>query len=477
MYDSIVYGLSGTVSRFVLVFLVPIYTRIFSPEDYGVMSLIATSMALFSVLVVMALDDSAHRWYWDADDVTDQKTTLASWAWCQITLSLAIAGLVFIFSHWLAKTLIKREEAALYFRLASMALPLGVLNVVITNWLRMMRRPWATMLFSFGISLFNILLTILLVVVWDWGLKGVYASQVVTATSGSVIALALLRDWVDPKKFRWSRLKAMIGYSFPLIPASVAYWVVNLSGVYFIQVFSSTSEVGLYQVGSTVASVVTLGIGAFQQAWVPFALSIHREPHAGQVYADVLLAYVWLTCFISTILSLFAPELLRFFTTEAYVSSSPVVGLLAFSYVMVGLRYIAMIGPTIVKKLKSYGVAVTAAAALTISLNILFVPRLGKEGAALATLIGQAAVPLYVFYRSQKLYPIPYRFGAALGVFASAFLLSFLGGRFFVSNLFLAIGIKILLISMFVSTIFILRVMTFEQARNFLLNQHRRMKE
>ena len=39
--ESLVYGLSGVLSRFVSFFLVPIYTRIFSPEDYGVMTLVS----------------------------------------------------------------------------------------------------------------------------------------------------------------------------------------------------------------------------------------------------------------------------------------------------------------------------------------------------------------------------------------------------------------------------------------------------
>src|SRR5438132_13862971 len=89
--ETIVYGLSGVISRFLTIFLVPIYTRIFTPEDYGVMSLVTTTMALLSVFVGLALDNSAHRWYWGSEDVDDRKTTMASWAWCQIAFSSIVA--------------------------------------------------------------------------------------------------------------------------------------------------------------------------------------------------------------------------------------------------------------------------------------------------------------------------------------------------------------------------------------------------
>lgn len=463
--DSLVYGLSGVISRFLAVFLVPIYTRIFSPEDYGVVSLVTATMTLVSILVVLALDNSAHRWYWDTDDVDDRKMTLASWAWCQIIVSLAFAILVFASSSWLGQVLVRRNDAEVYFRLSAVALPLSVLGTVITNWLRMQRRPWVTMFFSLGTSLFNILLTILLVVILRWGLAGVFIAQIATAAIATAIALALLKDWVDPKKFRWLRLKVMLKYAFPMIPAALAYWIVNLSGRYFVQFFSSTSEVGLYQVGSTVASVVALGTGAFQQAWGPFAMSIHKQPEAKQVYANVLLAYMWLSCLISTALALFAPELLRLFTTEAYVGASRVVGLLAFNYVMIGLGYIAAIGPAIVKTTKPYGLAVTVAAGLTIGLNFLLVPHLGKEGSALATLLAQAVVPLYVFYCSQKLYPIPYRFAPAFGILVLAWALVLISEGWHINNLLLEIGKKALLVSLFFPALFVLRIATPKQAR------------
>jgi O-antigen/teichoic acid export membrane protein len=476
-FESVIYGLSGAASRCVVVLLIPVYTRIFAPQEYGVMSLVTTTAALLSIFSILALDDSAHRWYWDTADINDQKTTLASWAWCHMVISLALGGLLFIVSNWLGRTLLNRDDAMVYFRLGAITLPLGVFSTVLVNWLRMKRRPWQAMIFSMCSGLSNILLAIFLVVILRWGLTGVFIAQIATAALGTVIALGLLKDWVDPRKFRWLRLKEMLAYSLPLIPAILAYGTVNVSGFYFVQYFSSLSEVALFQVGSTVAALVALGVSAFQQAWGPFALSIYKKREAKQVYANVLLVYIWLACLVSTAVSLFASELLRIFATQEYIDASRVVGLLAFGHVMIGMRYIAVIGPTIVKRIKAYGLAVTVAAFLTIGLYFLLVPLLGKEGAAVATVIGQATVPIYVFYRSQKLYPIPYRFGVAVEILLFALFLTFLGGRLFVSNLFLTIGIKALLVLVLFSTPFILRLMSFEQARHFLLSLHRGTKE
>jgi O-antigen/teichoic acid export membrane protein len=71
--DSVIYGLSGVISRFIGIFLVPVYTRLFTPEDYGVLSLVGSSLAVVSIFVGLGLDNSAHRWFWDTKDEQDRQ--------------------------------------------------------------------------------------------------------------------------------------------------------------------------------------------------------------------------------------------------------------------------------------------------------------------------------------------------------------------------------------------------------------------
>jgi O-antigen/teichoic acid export membrane protein len=434
-------------------------------------------MNLVTMVSLLGLDNSAHRWYWDSEKQQDRKKTLASWAWCQIVFSLIFAFLIFCLSGVLEGLLVRRGDSKIYFQLSAMALPLGVLGGVTTNWLRMQRRPWATVSFSIGTNLFNVVMTIVLVVIFNWGLKGIYVSQLVTAVLSTGVAMLLLRDWVHPNEFDWLRLKEMLRYSFPLIPAGLSYWVVHLSWSYFIRGFSSTAEVGLYQVGTYIASVVALVTSAFQQAWGPFAMSIQKHPDAKKVYADVFLAYFWVAFLLSTALCLFSPEILIVFTTKAYQGASRITGILSFGYALIGLGYIAVIGSAIAKTTKPYGKAVIIAAIVTIFLNLALVPRFGKEGSAVATLLAQLVVPLYVFYYSQKVYPIPYRFGVALKLSALSLVAVFLGGIFIpVTGLFWGICIKTVLLLTFFPALVLFRIVNFEEARRFLTGAVNRLR-
>ncbi len=461
--ESFVYGLSSVISRFIGILLLPIYTRVLTPEDYGVVSLMTSTMYLVITFAGLALDTASMRWYWDTEETPDRKRTMASWAWCQLAVSSLLGFMIYASADTLSVVLIGRADAGELFRINAFVLPLGTLGWVATNWLRLQRRPWQTMGFNLLTSLIHIFVTILLVAVLRTGIAGIFLSQAIAGLISSAIAIGLMKDWLHPRYFLPQRLREMLKYALPLIPAALAFWVVNSSSRYFIQSFSTTSEVGLFQVGSSFAIVVAVVSSAFQQAWNAFALSIHKRDEARQVFAVVFLAYCWISCFLSTAVALFAPEALRLLATEVYVGASEVVSFLAFSYAMVGLAQIAAIGPTVAKTTQPTGIGVTLAAGANILTNLLLVPPFGKVGAAAAALASQSVIPAYVFYRGQRIYPIPYRFGVAFALFVLSWVLIGIGSRLPSNEFWLSVAIKLILLSLFIPATFALRIVSVAQ--------------
>jgi O-antigen/teichoic acid export membrane protein len=471
--QSVIYGLSGVLSRFIGIFLVPLYTRILTPEDYGVIGLVASTLAVLSVLAVLGLDNSAHRWFWDSEDVDDRKVTIASWAWCQIAISLVLCLGLLLAAEPLGAWLGGRPDTAVALRVAALSLPFSALSTVLTNWLRMQRRAVPTLLFGIGVSLLNVGFGVLLVLTLRWGVVGAFAAQLGGAVVATAAAALLLGDWISPRHLRAARLGEMLRYALPLIPSALAFWIVGLSDRYFLQYFAGTGDVGLYQIASSVAVVAALATTAFQQAWGPFALSIHRRPNARDVYAQALLAYAWVACLVATGLALFAPEAIRLLATEQYVGAAPVVAFLAFGYVMVGLGYVAGLGPSLAKTTRPVGVAIGIAAVVNLAMNAVLVPWLGREGAAITSLVSQAIVPLYLFRRSQQLYPIPYRFGAAAALVAGSLALALVGSRWQPTDLATAVAVKSVLLLTFLPAGFLLRLVTVEQLSGRLARRPR----
>jgi O-antigen/teichoic acid export membrane protein len=97
-------------------------------------------------------------------------------------------------------------------------------------------------------------------------------------------------------------------------------------------------------------------------------------------------------------------------------------------------------------------------ALLNVALNLLLTPRLGKEGAALSTLLSQAVVPVWLFWRSQQLYPIPYRFGAAAAILAAAGAVTAIGVRVSTGHVLADLALKAALLALLLPLLPWLRV-------------------
>jgi O-antigen/teichoic acid export membrane protein len=107
---------------------------------------------------------------------------------------------------------------------------------------------------------------------------------------------------------------------------------------------------------------------------------------------------------------LFSPEALILFTTPKYYESAWVASILSINIVLIGLTYIASIGTSIVKNTIHYSIGVLLAGVVTVIFNLILIPIWGKEGSAIATVAAQIIIPVYLFYKAQKLFYIPYEF-------------------------------------------------------------------
>ncbi len=409
--DSLIYGISGIISKMIAIFLVPVYTRLFLPKDYGIINLINTSFFLINILIVCGLDNSVARWFYDSQEETDHKKTFGTYIWFQLVLAGIVAAIIIVCAPSINQLFINEGSKPIYIILPAITLLTNILPGVLINWFRLHRRPVATVIFTISQTLTTVGLTVLFVIVLRWHITGVFAALAISTTIYSLVAIFFLKGWISIAYFNKARLLVMLKFALPMIPAALSYWLLNSTDSYFIVFFTkSTTQVGLFGIGAALASVLGLFTGAFQQAWGPFAFSLIENPDAKKVYANVFLMFGSGMALLAALLMIFAPEALMLFTTPQYYDSAWVAGILGYNLFLIGLSYIAIIGVSIHKTTSPYGIAMVYATILTLLLNVILIPILGKEGSALATVGAQIIVPVYLFYKGQKVYPIPYKF-------------------------------------------------------------------
>ncbi len=469
--DSLAYGVASILSRFIGFLLMPLYTRILTPEDYGVLNIINITVTLVTLFSVLGLDGATHIFYWDNTDDGKRKSVFASWYWSQLSTSFIIAMLLFAFSGSLSELLFKSAQHANMFRLASLILFTNILPSVVINWFRIRRLPWTTTWFSLALGLVTIGLNVWFIAGLRWGVRGFILAQVISGGIMSLVALYFLRNWLSPYKISYPLLKQMLKYSLPLIPAALAYWCLNFAGSFFLQLQKGEAEVGLYQTGSTIASIMMLIISSFTQAWGPYAMSIKNEEGAINFYARVLVFYIAISGVFAAGIGIFAHEILYFLTTPSYWEAHNVAAILAFNSILTGLNFIAALGLNFVKNMKPYSLAIIIGAVVNLCLFYFAIELLGKEGCALAILLTNIGVTLLIFRSAQKAYYIPYNFSKAVMIFLLCTGFVVLSKFIDVTSIWLSIGVKSVLGLLLITLIFYFNKTVFAQMFNRFKSQ------
>jgi O-antigen/teichoic acid export membrane protein len=142
----------------------------------------------------------------------------------------------------------------------------------------------------------------------------------------------------------------------------------------------------------------------------PFFFNQSKQDDAKKTYARVMKFFVIACCFMFLVIALFL-DLWKYLIAskfKEYAEGIHIVPVLAMASVFLGIYYNLSIWYKLTNK-NMFGAYITlGGAALTILLNIWWIPGFGYTGAAWATFICYAFMMTVSYFQGQKHYPIPY---------------------------------------------------------------------
>jgi O-antigen/teichoic acid export membrane protein len=219
--------------------------------------------------------------------------------------------------------------------------------------------------------------------------------------------------------------KSVFEFGGPLVPMNLAMWVLASLDIYLLRRFAATaealSEVGLYQYAHEICLLLVLPITALNLAWPQFIFSNYASPQGRNLFARVQGYFAFFLIEGAFLLSMFPRQVVGLVGSAQYLGSADVIPLLAGSLVFYGFSIVFASGLYLSGKTRSLAVVVALCAALNVLLNVLLIPRMGKQGSALAALATNLLMMAAVLVTAQRAYRIPYRLGrTVLGILAAA---------------------------------------------------------
>jgi O-antigen/teichoic acid export membrane protein len=458
--QAFVYGLGGAALQVVGLVTLPVFTRVFSTPQFGVLE---TMMAGFSALLVLAdlgLTSAAQRSYYDYDahQGSERRAALATGLSMTLLFAVTAATLVVIFAGPISTWQFNTDRYANLVRVVAVTVPLTVLATYFREVMRLKLQPWAYTVSAITGSVGAAGFGITAVLAFHSGLEGVLLGVLAGNAIAAVFGFLVVRPDVIGR-FSRPELRRMIAYGLPLVPASVALWGVNLlDRVLLTKITGNTVESAQYAVANRFASLLMFAVTAFTLAFGPFQLALWREdPELEKQVRSRVLTYVTVGLVaLGVLLSLFARELASVVAPRegrAYEA----VGLLTMSVAAYGVSSVVLFGIGITRRTGYIAIYTVAALVLNVGLNIVLIPPIGMVGSAVATLAAYALLAAFYYHRSQVLYPTPYELPKTLTALVLGALAMVVGVIRF-DSLGVALAVKAATALAFVAALVLLRV-------------------
>jgi O-antigen/teichoic acid export membrane protein len=399
--------MGDAVTRIAGLILLPIYTRILTPADYGRLAMVTLVATIMSLILEFGLRSAFFRFYFQHEEAEERrKLTGTTLIFLLVAALLILAPLVFSISY-LSLPVFKDAALLPLIQIALIGTFFDLGSVIPFSIFRAEQRATQYAVLSLLRFFINTVLNIVAVVVLYWGVAGVIYANLLTAVLFFLICLALTM-----RSIRWvidfGLLKRLLVFGLPLVPAYLAGWALTFSDRFFLERYADLAQVGVYAIGYSIASVLNMVMGWFNTAWLPYCYSVAEQPGAKQFYARMLTYALTLFTLVAIGLSLFSPEVLYLLAPPSYHGAARVVPLITLAYLFYEANYLIAFGLDLTGKTSYYGLIVGIAAVLNLLLNFSLIPPFGMMGAAVATALSYMSLMVVAYLIVRRIYPVRY---------------------------------------------------------------------
>ena len=437
--------------------LVPLYTGVFKNDEYSENTEFYVVVAFFNVILSFGMETSFFRFF----SKHKEKDKVLSTALISIvTTTLVFGVLLFFLKTQISEAL--RINSEFYLLLVSIIL-LEALIVIPFAYLRVTGRPVRFAV----IKIINVLIIVGLNIVFlserfgNESLQNLFAvSEKVEYTFianliASIVVFVLVSPYFFKTKLQFDNtiFKQMLNYGLPIMVAGLAFVINENFDKWFIPDVLGREVNGAYSACYKIAVFMTLFIQAFRMGAEPFFFNHAKAKNAKKNYATILkyftifgaIGLMLVTVYINVLSSVIIKN-------PSYLIALDIVPIVLLANLCLGIYHNLSIWYKLTDKTR-YGMYISIIGALiTISFNIIFIPKIGFMASAYTTLLAYGIMMIISYVIGKKHYAVPYQVNRIVFYLVASTVLSFLSYYYFEKNI--TIGTVFLLL--FLTTVFIL---------------------
>ena len=430
--QTIWYGVSSIVARFLFYLLTPYFTLKLSVSGYGDMSLMYAAIPFLNVIFTYGLETAYFRFA----TKEEYKKDIYNTAIISILFSTAFLASVLIIARSSIAHLLRLDDHPEFITFLALIIAFDTLATLPFAKLRLDQRPRKYALIRIAAIVLQITITYFLLSVCprlakenpigfiatfyksDYGVGYIIIANLLA----SFFALILLRKEFLSFKFKFNKKVwiAMMIYSLPLIIAGFGGMInetfdrIMLSWLAPVNdITAAKDQVAIYSACYKLSILITLFVQAFRMGAEPFFFKQAEGQNPQKVYARVMKFFVITITTMFLVVALYIDIWKYFLSTDPeklkiYWTGLRVVPILLLANMFLGIYYNLSIWYKLTHKTIAGAYITLIGAGITLLINFIFIPYFGYMACAWATFLCYFSMMVISFIWGQKDYKIPY---------------------------------------------------------------------
>lgn len=411
--NMLVYGFGSMLSKLVPLIMVPIVTRLMPGTKYfGLADLSNTLVSFAQAFALMGMYDAMFRMFFEKDELDFKKAVCTTALFFVTGCSLVVClGMVF-FADPIARAFFGGVEFTSLAIISAFTVLVGGNGLIIQAPTRMQNKKVIYIVINLVTSILTYAISVPLILAGQY-LLALPIAALLSSAVFLVVFVILNWRWFPLQSFDPKLLREMLAIGVPLMPTFLFYWIFNSADRIMIVNLVGVDASGIYAVAAKLGHVSQLVYTAFAQGWQYFAFSTMNDSDSVELKSRVY-EYLGVVSFLCTgmLLVVLRPVYGILFAPQ-YADGVYAVPYLFLAPLLLMLFQVASNQLVVVKKTWLVSIVLAIGAVANIAVNLLLIPLLGIEGAAVATLVGYLItnIGMFALLSRMSLLAIQPRFG------------------------------------------------------------------
>lgn len=393
-----IYYLFGNLFNKGISFLtIPIFTRILSTYDYGIINTYSSWVGITAMIMGMALHMGIRGVYTD----TREKTYEAMSTVTTFTMLLFLSSIILMIPVLLVRG---TSRSGILFVICLFD---GFCNAVLSDYMMFLmmsfRYKQRTLLMVLP-SLITTTASIALILIMA---DRKYLGKIMVGCFVNLVVCVTILIYIYRKhKIGINRdlLKYCLRISVPLIIHALALNILSQSDRTMITALTDASQTGIYSLVYNFSMVASVVVNSMEGLWVPWFTQKLKSNERATIN-ELSEVYQKIMTLIFVVIILCSPEILKIISTEEYWEGVNIIPPLVLSNYMTFSYMLYVNVEQFYKKTVRISINTLLAAVSNIVLNIIFIPLYGYTAAAYTTLASYTfSLLLHVIY-ARKIEP------------------------------------------------------------------------